>query len=1826
MKNMRHLSQVTILWFLASASLVTCTSISSLFNVNSETQLCAPTEFYCSEKCISSSKRCDGVSDCPDGADESNCESIKCLAPDYYKCANNKCISSLFVCDKENDCGDDSDEAHCHNRAPTKPCTSGEFKCSNGACIPSVWHCDGHVDCDDGSDEDMEKCREKVLCTEGFLCKNLHCVSNFWRCDKKDDCGDGSDEIDCELRIIDPDQCLQANRNFLCHDRKKCLNVDNVCNGASDCLDESDEGGICNNTIALEKDCKEANCSGVYECLRKPHGVMCVCPKGTNSINGTCIDINECEEFGMCDQYCLNSYGTNVCTCDPDYELKDNHTCKIRGEEPVLVYSSLRQIKSLNLATNKNIVLVDKLQHATGVAVDGENLYWTIIYDGSQALVRSNKNEDRRPEIIVTSGLGTPENLAIDSMTHNLYFTDAKKKHIGVCSSDGTTCTVLHNKDIDKPRAIAVSPSDGYMYWSDWGEKPMIARSGMDGSQPAPFVTHDIHWPNGIHVDYLGKRIYWVDAKMQIIESIKLDATDRRTVVTESVDHPFSVIVFEDKLYWSDWSGKEIKVCNKFTGRDCRSVVREAKTRIYGMQIYHPSLFKANAHNPCTDAKCSDICLLAPKKNGNHKGYTCACPDDKLLASDGRFCIDMGFPATLIVGTSTGLLQVEHEHLGRQKTIEIPLKNKIPRISAITYNSLTGAIIIYDSKSKKISMYDVFKMKLLDLVTSELGVIHSLKFDNYGNNLYWCDWGRGTLDVLSLTTKTRTVLLSEVDGYIPIAVALVPDQGYMFVAMKSESHLHIDRIHMDGYVKSHEHIVEMGLMGEEMVLHFDMTARRLYFTDFRNGIIESVNQDGLDRRIIKNAGSVYDLVTLGDELFWVSRGLKHLYWMDKNDGEQSSRMFEIDVDNWKLDSKLCLAAMKGTDKNIQHPCQKNNGGCSHVCLVSGKGKTCGCPLGMFLSENGQNCTALKQCSVDEFRCSTGECILSRFRCDGIVSCPHGDDEDVVMCQHFTPNMCPKTQFLCHDRSKCLDKKLLCNKVKDCADGSDEEECGLKHKCDPESEFHCSTGQCIPLGFLCDGHPDCGNGEDEFNCESRTCHHMEFRCKSGTCISAGWECDGQPDCADGSDEHSTCHLKKCKADQYRCSNGRCISHKFTCNGEDDCDDNSDEDGCPPVYIGNSKSKPTKHCNEKYEFECDNIHGRCVPIESRCNGTSECKKFEDELNCGCQTEDSFECDNKRCISKAWMCDKFDDCGDQSDETAKACELSVHRTAIYEEGCEGYLCKSRECIPFYRACDKKIDCKDGSDEGSLCGMACQNSNCTHKCLETPKGGQCVCQYGYKLSSDGVSCKDINECENRNTCAQFCTNSDGSYECSCLNTDFMLRPDKRSCKALGPSMDLVYSVGNEVRSVSGDLKEIEQLFESPGVKISGLDIDTRKQLIYWTSDEAGILVAMNMKAEHKVYMKDLVHPSLVRVDWITENVYFVENFHDIVICNLNSKRCAIIYSANVHWRISALAIDPLTGYMFWAECKWFMWNSPSSVIKRSDCSGNNIKTVVEKGLLEITDITLDSIQQKIYWVDMPVQSIHSANYDGNDGKIVYHARNGGPRSLSLFEDKLYWTSDATGYSIYKCKIFATTNVECDTVPVQVHEPIGIFMISHASKQINETNMCNHVKCDFICVSAHKHPMCVCPDGSQVEPYASCEDAGHRKSPTFANIGKGSNVSLYAALLISLLVGLGIFYYYIYHYRTKPFISIPRFHFHNPLSTVNEIDTRGVNIQHTQLEPGRHDYENPMNEESFKDVPGDVVLHYTDARSVDSGSESRHTSLSIADYKEDQKKKLIVF
>ncbi|KAG8302476.1 hypothetical protein J6590_031548 [Homalodisca vitripennis] len=491
---------------------------------------CPHMQFLClNGDCITEERHCDGHEDCIDGADEHNCDVLKCLPPNYYTCDNNRCVSTTFLCDDDNDCEDWSDEKNCSNihvepiscspeeypcldrlsipkkwdcdgkpdcldssasikvepsrcrpeeyqcldllcipkkwdcdgkpdcldsRANIKveptSCSPEEYQCMDRLCIPKKWVCDGKPDCLDSSDETLG-CTSNITC-DGFKCRNHYCIPSEWQCDGGNDCGDNSDEESCTRREISLEECSIDHRMFHCHDGLLCIELYELCNGKGDCLDNSDEGGQCSSPgICANKTCP-------FDCYPSPHGPICACPKGTFNDGHSCHDVDECDQFGICDHKCTNLIGGYQCHCDPGYILaSDKKTCKAEGPEGLLLFSSHKQIRAFFLTSEVYYPVAKDLSQVTGVAYDGQHVYWTNVYHGEEAILRSLEDGSEQ-EVIISAGLGTPEDLALDYITKNIYFTDSKYKHLGVCSNDGTLCTVLHNVDIDKPRGICLSP------------------------------------------------------------------------------------------------------------------------------------------------------------------------------------------------------------------------------------------------------------------------------------------------------------------------------------------------------------------------------------------------------------------------------------------------------------------------------------------------------------------------------------------------------------------------------------------------------------------------------------------------------------------------------------------------------------------------------------------------------------------------------------------------------------------------------------------------------------------------------------------------------------------------------------------------------------------------------------------------------------------------------------------------------------------------------------------------------------------------------------------------------------------------------------------------------------------------------------------------------------------------------------------------------------------------------------------------------------------------------------------------------------------------
>lgn len=53
------------------------------------------------------------------------------------------------------------------------------------------------------------------------------------------------------------------------------------------------------------------------------------------------------------------------------------------------------------------------------------------------------------------------------------------------------------------------------MYWSTWAgardSVGYIESANMDASDRRKLVSEELHWPNGLAIDYSAKKLYWFD-------------------------------------------------------------------------------------------------------------------------------------------------------------------------------------------------------------------------------------------------------------------------------------------------------------------------------------------------------------------------------------------------------------------------------------------------------------------------------------------------------------------------------------------------------------------------------------------------------------------------------------------------------------------------------------------------------------------------------------------------------------------------------------------------------------------------------------------------------------------------------------------------------------------------------------------------------------------------------------------------------------------------------------------------------------------------------------------------------------------------------------------------------------------------------------------------------------------------------------------------------------------------------------------------------------------------------------------------------------------
>ncbi|XP_037945125.1 low-density lipoprotein receptor-related protein 6 [Teleopsis dalmanni] len=542
-------------------------------------------------------------------------------------------------------------------------------------------------------------------------------------------------------------------------------------------------------------------------------------------------------------------------------------------------------------------------------------------------------------QTVISSGLDKPEGLAIDWYTDKLYWTDGEKNRIEVASLDGKMQKVLFWTDLDQPRAIALVPAKRLLIWTDWGEYPKIERASMDGDPltRTTLVKDNIFWPNGLAIDLKKELIYWADGQLKFIDVMKLDGSNRHTIVNNLI-YPYSVTYFDNRLYWTDWSRGSLNTFDIQTKETKELIDRPNAPN--SVKVWNPTL-QPFGDNPCmhNNGNCSHLCLLST----NIEGYSCACPTGVKLIS----------PTTCANGTQDMLFIVQRGEISK-----ISLDSPDFTIFPMPFGKVKYAIAIdYDPVDEYIYWSDVeaFAIKraredgtgLSDFVTSDVRHPDGLAVDWLARNLYWTDTVTDRIEVCRLDGSARKVLIYE-HLEEPRAIALAPTLGWMFWSDWNEKKPKVERSSLDG---SERVVLVSEDLGWPNGIALDIEAKTIYWCDGKTHKIEVANMDGSDRRVVisENLKHLFGLSLFNDYLYWTDWQRRSIDRAHKVAG--ANRINVVDQYPDLMGLKVArLREVKGTNA-----CAVQNGGCSHLCLNRPSDYVCRCSIEYELANDKKTC-------------------------------------------------------------------------------------------------------------------------------------------------------------------------------------------------------------------------------------------------------------------------------------------------------------------------------------------------------------------------------------------------------------------------------------------------------------------------------------------------------------------------------------------------------------------------------------------------------------------------------------------------------------------------------------------------------------------------------------------------------------------------------------------------------------------------------------------------------------------------------------------------------
>ncbi|XP_071941661.1 low-density lipoprotein receptor-related protein 1-like isoform X2 [Antedon mediterranea] len=1299
-------------------------------------------------------------------------------------------------------------------------------------------------------------------------------------------------------------------------------------------------------------------------------------PKAQTATTNACTN-------STCQQMCLPiSESTKTCLCTTGYVLDADQISCI-GIRSFLLYSVDSSIQGLTLNDTFEQALTPITGTALSVSIDfdykNDYIYWV---DTQASRIRRIKRDLSDRQSIISDGLGRVEGIAYDWISGNIYWTDQQLDLIEVADFNGSYRYVLISDDLEKPRSIAVYPQKGLLFWSDWGRNAKIERSTLAGTERMVLVNTTISWPNGITIDYEEDYIYWCEAQLNRIERIKIDGTDRHPFIDSGLLDPFSITILGDMMYWTDrtFNGGSIRSAKKINGDNTTTLLSNIGIQIKDIHAFHES--KQQGTNLCAadGNPCEQLCFYT----GNNK-LKCACAYG-LLNEDGKTC--RNYNAFIVYSERNMLrtLSMANNSNVYQNAWE-PIQNDYVKNAVSLAVDFNKQLIFYSDIQRGNIEQIMFNGTGHKTVVEGVGSAEGLTYDPIFQEIYWTSYSNSSINrVRSNSDPEIIVQLSSQDR--PRGIVVDPCTQYLFWTNWNENAPSIMKSHTNG-LNTHSIITDNIRTPNSITI--DHSAQKLYWADARIDKIERCNFDGTNRHVVLTSDPVhpFGLVVHENYLYWTDWVRRSVVRVNKFTGADL-----VVVRKQLPQQPMGIAvAFNDTDKCLLWPCNINNGGCEYTCNTDEYGLVlCSCPANQIVSDTYRCINKTVSCANGSFACHDGACVDYEASCNGLKNCPDGSDEDENYC---SMRVCRQGYFTCRSGG-CILSKNRCNGINDCRDGSDELDC---LSCTAE-EFQCTDRSCIDGSRLCDFRIDCEDAGDEMGCPPTDCGLFALNrlvvplpegmvlneCANTTlCYLPTWECDGENDCGDNSDEaqcQPTPKTTSCEEGFFTCTqSGRCIPMSWKCDQDNDCADGEDEqDSCEYTCLQD-------------QFQCTS--GRCIPEGWRCDDDNDCGDQSDEGDhCDSKTCDpeKFMCEGSNiCIPLSWVCDGDVDCENGTDEfPVRGCAA----TTCYDGE---FACDNKRCIQESWKCDHEDDCGDNSDEYAECvytectdeEFTCNNQRCVAIGWKCDGANDChdnSDEEGCETPSNQFCCTDDHKCIALSyVCNGKFDCKDGSDEINCNTTECgETSPCEQQCRDTLQGYECYCDTGYQLTDDRHSCEDVDECTTS-----------------YPCSQQCFNTVGGFRCACAPNYILEPDKRRCKADSGVKPMIYF-SNRYLIRKIDVHGQTYTRVSQQLQFSNVVALDFDWQEQKLYWSDV-----TQQGSMISRMDMDGNNKEGIHTLGVKNPDGLAVDWIGRNLYWCDKGLDVIEVSKLDGRYRKTLISEDLDEPRAIIVnpMKGEMFWT-----------------------------------------------------------------------------------------------------------------------------------------------------------------------------------------------------------------------------